>query len=225
MWRVFDIDHYRENCGPLLAANGTPAVSRRVADPSDHLVDVGGGWAMPTGFRRATRHPITLDAGDTVDMVVETDVQLLNTGRLEVVRLCLSTADSVADNVGISSSLLRQIPVGTIVAELAFEYLSFVAVLDGQTIASRWRPGPDHLEDGPTDANLALVAGVYQSASVAGLAPIKAVVDVLGLKRPTAADWVKRAKYAGLIGVHAFTASSAGTAHNAMVKTEDDVTT
>ena len=53
--------------------------------------------------------------------------------------------------------------------------------------------------EGPTDESLRLVAHIHQTAAAIGDSPVKAVVNSIGISRPTATRWVRKAREKGFL--------------------------
>lgn len=173
----------------------------------DELVYLGGWWAMPFEATVSTMVPVEVSGAKT-PLFVMAKLQLLNTRRLEVVELQVATPkdptlDWDGEHVephGISPKSLRQVPLASIIAREAFRHLTCVEwEEDGTVTAAHCRPTPEDVADGPTPLALEILAGVYRAAVIANVAPVKAVCTAFEMPRPRAADWIKRARSAGLI--------------------------
>ncbi len=201
-WQTFTIDRRAadgEGLGPVLLSEGIPAEPRPWIEGTSGLIDLGGGWAMPSGV--TLYQMLTIEDGSDTKMRldVRVEMQMLRSRRFEVVDLRIRPKLAADAEVGIRPTMLRQIPLASLVARKAFEHLTYVAVLEGETIAAQWQPRPADVAEGPTRRSLSIVAGLYRAALIAGVPPVKAVMETLSVGRSKAADWIKRARYADLI--------------------------
>lgn len=164
----------------------------------DYVLHLGGGWAMPYDIAVDLLPMVETPAGDRV--VLHLTVQLClheATHRLEVRDLHLRPPEGAS--YGVTAGMLRQIPLASLVASYAFGQLVYVAEVDGLVVGAGLAPTPEDVAEGPTIKSLTIVAGIYRAALVANVPPVKAVVETFGMGRSKAADWIKRARYAGLI--------------------------
>lgn len=144
---------------------------------------------------RYEMEPVVLpDVPVTVAMSVE-----IRHGRYEVTRLTVNEVET--DREGISSELLRKVPVRRLVAD------SLEPGIFYEINPERWRPWEPPAravvararELGPTDDTLELVEHQFTIARLIGNPPARQVASVLHLPISTAGNWIRRAKDRGLI--------------------------
>lgn len=159
--------------------------------PEPDVETLPGGIRVP-GTIRVTATP---DGADDLAVAVHLVVQLVD-GRYVVADMrCVQ----VEGGPPVDSRQLRAVAVADIVARAVRPYV----LANGEHAGGPWQPltvGPDDAADGPTDRALRKVAALYRVAYMCGLAPTATVTETMGLKRPTAANWIGRARDRGLLG-------------------------
>lgn len=232
-WSVVHVDRWAadgEQLGPftVTAPDEPPWTIRVDWHSGDDVIHLGGGWAMPYDIAV----DILTSVGPMDDRTpVHLTVQLCwveATQRLEVKDLHLRPPPDA--NYGITPTMLRQLPLVAITSNFAFGQLVYLSEINGETVGAVLQPDPEDVAEGPTIASLTMVAGIYRAALIANVPPVKAVVETFDMTRAKAADWIKRARYAGLIELdeewrpkrtdaRARPAAAVGTAHDATIET------
>ncbi|HEY3867604.1 MAG TPA: hypothetical protein VGM10_04620 [Actinocrinis sp.] len=149
----------------------------------------------------------------TVEILAGIAVQLPLTFTTAMERLGIEVeglVDLVGDRLGcvqlevkgagektITGELLRQIPVGTLVASAVRTGLVQTRLVDDgrlRVTEPAWLTPPEGFpKAGPTDEALQFIALVYQLAYILGESPTKAVAQ-LGMPYATASRWIARAR-------------------------------
>lgn len=237
-WSLVHVDRWAlpgERLGPfVVVAPDEPPPSIRVDWHSgDDLIHLGGGWAMPYDIGVDILTSVGAEGDRTL---VQLTVQLYwseASQRLEVRDLHLRPpADA---DYGITPTMLRQLPLVAITANFAFGQLTYLEEVDGEIWGAVLQPDPEDVAEGPSIRSLTMVAGIYRAALIANVPPVKAVLETFDMTRAKAADWIKRARYAGLIDfdeewrpkhtdARAQPAAGAGAAHDATVQVSTGAT-
>ena len=111
------------------------------------------------------------------------------------------TVERAADGPPVDSELLRHVGVAEVLPHVVAPTMKR-AERDGGRVTIRLGslvPESFDASQGPTDEALRVTASLYAASAAVGLAPLQAVVDVLGLTRSTAGRWVRKARDAGLL--------------------------
>lgn len=133
---------------------------------------------------------------DTIDIHIGVAGGRLVADRVEVKRL--------ESGAGITSELLRRIPVATLVrfGAHAVQYVHGRRESGGLTVGAAWpseEEGAYVARHGLDDETLKIVARTYRVAYLIGDSPTKKVEELLELPRSTAGRWVAAARERGYL--------------------------
>jgi hypothetical protein len=112
--------------------------------------------------------------------------------------------DATDDRPELSSSLMQKIKIQNFLRTLLRQAAVIPSEIDGVRSPISLSPidaeYAEHIRaEGPTDSTLKVVARYYRLAEAINEPPTKAVQECLQIPRPTAANWVSRARSAGLL--------------------------
>jgi hypothetical protein len=175
--------------------DGTPMTAAAAVQP------LGSGLRIAPGFAAST-------TDETTGLATRIEAKYVRTTGRYVVRAV--AVESTADAVEVNAHTLRQVTVQAIVqaaaphcialtlensADTTWLSVSELSTRDGRLIPP-WLAA-DVVRRGSSEARLDVVEILYGVAALSGQAPLRMIMDELGIPHRTASDWTQKARAAG----------------------------
>jgi hypothetical protein len=175
--------------------DGNPMTAAAAVHP------LGSGLRIAPGFAATATN-------DTTHLVTHIEANYIDSTGRYVVRAV--AVESTADAVEVNANTLRQVTVQAIVqaaaphcialtlddsADATWVSVSELSSRDGRLIPE-WLVA-DVVKRGSSEARLDVIEILYGVAALSGQAPLRMIMDELGIPHRTASDWTQKARAAG----------------------------